>query len=106
MDITLIKNAQHQINGNERRRDQHGLIAERILICLGSARVDSLNGGRQTDGFRCGVNRVNGVAERNTRLQVEGERYGGEQALMSDGQRSNFRSEAGEGAERHLLTGR
>ena len=97
MDVAFVENSEHDINRRQRGRDQDGLVAERILVCLrraGEARLDAARqahrGGRPGDGFHR-------VSQGHARLQVE--RDGGRRAkaLMRDRQRRGGRGVAGDG---------
>ena len=49
MNITFIKDSQHQVNRNERGGDQQGFAAQRILIGLGGSGETRTNGRGQAN---------------------------------------------------------
>ena len=63
----LVKNAQHDIDGQQRSQDQQRFAGQRVLERSGRALKTSVDGGRKTDAALGVVNHLGRIAERNPR---------------------------------------
>src|SRR5207249_5488739 len=106
MDVALVQNTQHQVDGHQRGQDQDRLVGERGLERLRRTLKLSLYAGWEPD-FRLGaVDGLNCVAQRSARGNVERERDDRELPLMIDGERGRAWFEFREGSERDLASSR
>ena len=89
MDQALVQNAQHDINGEQRRPDQNRLIVERFLIGLrGAGEFAGDVGGQAHLDLRL-VDGGHGVAQRDAFRQIERKRGRRELSLMRQRNRRN-----------------
>src|SRR2546429_684662 len=102
VDVALVEDAEHDVDGDERGQGEDGLIGQRGLKRLGRALEARPNGGRQADVTFGTLDGGHRVAERDARGQIERERHRREEALMVYGQRGRAGREVGDGAERDL----
>ena len=86
MDVALIQDAEHDVDGDERGEDEQRLVGERGLERGGGAlegHVDADGEVHVRDGL---VDGVDGVADGFAVGQVEADGGGWELALMTDGE--------------------
>ena len=86
MNEALVQHAQDDVDDHQRRRDQVGLAAERVLEGLRRT-LERPDQGRRLAGLP--HSRFNGrrrIAERDTGRQIERQSNGGELALVVDRQ--------------------
>ena len=82
MDVTFIQDSQHNVNRYHGGQEQPGFISQRIAKGGGralEARGDALG---HANFAPYAFDFLNGVAEGSSRSQVEGDRGGGELALV------------------------
>src|SRR5207253_6309569 len=87
MDITLVQNPEHDVDGDERRENQPRLVRQRSLEGLGCALKTPPNTGRQADLLSSPLDRCHRVTERVARREIERERDGRELSLTTHDQR-------------------
>ena len=74
MDEALIENAEHDVDDDDRRREQQALALQRLLEDLGVALVAAAYRDRELDIALELRDLVDSRAERVARLEVEGDR--------------------------------
>ena len=80
MDEALVQYAQHDIDGDQRREDQHWLVAQRSLKRLRRALKAAANGGGQAQVVLDLLDTLDRVAERHAGRKIERDRHRGEEA--------------------------
>ena len=105
MDVVFIKNAQHDINGNQRRQDQVRLRGERRLEYLRCALKTRMNRSGHDHRAHCVLNRYDRLSECDIRRKIKSKGDRGRLALVRNGKRSHRSFVMREGAERNLLAG-
>src|SRR5262245_37829675 len=96
MNVALIENAEHNVNGGERGGNQQRRAAKRVLIGLGRPGESGVDRWRKTDLAGGRFNGIDGIAKRHPRLKVEGDRNRWKEPLVSNGK---GRCNGGERAE-------
>ena len=99
MDVAFVEDAEHEVDRGQRRGNQEGLAAERILIGLRGAGEHGLDGGRQADLAGGVLDGVDGIAQRDAGLQVERDGDRREQTLVVHGERRHGRAVMRDGAQ-------
>ena len=102
MNIALVQNSQHDIDRNERRQDQYGLVGERGQERRRSSLKGRLNGRRHVAFVLDFVYGVNRVAQRSLARQVERKGDHRKLTLMIHGEGNIGFLHVGEGRQRHL----
>ena len=102
VDEALVEDAEHHIGGEDRRQHQDALALQRVLEHLRRA----LEAGRDRAPASCDLaldllDRVDRLAEREARREVERDRHRRLLALVVDLQRSDRRHDPGHRRERH-----
>ena len=98
----LVENSQHDIHGDDRGKDQQQLIAERRLKGQRRAlEMVVMLAGMPISCSRA-PDRIDGLAERGARRQIEGDRGRGKLAEVIDLQRRRLLLHMRNGRERHL----
>ena len=87
MDVALVENAQHDVDGRQRRQHQQELIVERLLEGARRSLEGPVQGRGHADLAHRVVHELHGIAQRLAGRQVEGDGAGDEHALMVHGQR-------------------
>src|SRR5713101_4295132 len=105
MNVTLVENPEHDIHGGERGQDENPFARERILKRLRGPLEGTADAARQSYLARGRLNRVDRVAERNARREVEGNRHRGKLPLMVHGERGLVLPPAGKSIELDLIAG-
>ena len=107
VDVVLVENSQHDVDGDQRGQDQIGLGGERVLKGLRRALKTGMNRGRQRPSCaplfeprRTASPRVTFGARLKENVTA------GNWPLMGDGQRRLRGLVMREGAERNVLAGR
>src|SRR6202050_1803441 len=101
MNLALVKNTQHDIDGYERRQNQYRLVAQRRLERCRSALKRGLNTERHSDFLLGLFNRLGRFAQGSVGRQIEGQRHHRELSLMVDRQRRGLGFKGGESAKRN-----
>jgi hypothetical protein len=86
-DVALIQDAKDDVHGEQRRRDQIGLAAERGLKRLRCPLECAAERGGRFHAVDGAVDRRHRVAERRVRRQVERQGHRRELTLMADRER-------------------
>ena len=106
VDEALIKHAQHDVDGDDRREDQHHLVAERRLEGERRALEAGDHADRKAD-FGLGLlDLIDRGAERGAGRQVERDRDRRELPDMVDRERRGLFAHLGNRRERHLAGAR
>ena len=71
MDIALIEHAENDVDGDQRRTNQHRLAAQRTLECLCIALKGAYDGARHADLARGFPDCIDRLAERDARGKAE-----------------------------------
>ena len=102
VDKALVEHAQHDVHRDDRRDDQDELVAECRLKRQRRALEDGDHAGRHTDFLLGLLDRVDGLAERGARRQIE--RHGRRRKLaeMIDLQRRRLLLDLGDRRQRDL----
>ncbi len=100
MNVALVEDAEHDVDGDDRGQDEHGLVRERGLEGARRALKTSLNAERHADFLARSLDGASGVSQGRAGREVERERDRRKLPLMVDGERSRSRLEVREGAER------
>jgi len=82
MDVAFVQNAENNVNGDDRSQYQDGLIGKRPEEGGRGALECTLNAGRHVQFLLGTIHGVDGIAERRTRSEVEGNRHDRKLALM------------------------
>ena len=106
MDVVLVENSQHNVDGNQRRQDQVGLRSEGRLKHLRRALKTRMNRRRHDHRAYHVLDRGYGLSERDIRGKIKGKGYRRELALVGNGQRGHRGLVVRECAERNFLTSR
>src|SRR5436309_2109656 len=104
VDVALVEDAEHDVDGHERGEDQEWLARKRGLEGLGGALEARADARGESDLARRALDGGDGVAEGDAGGEVEGEGDGRGRALVVDGEARRRRREASDGAERPLLS--
>ena len=86
MDVAFVKNAEDQIDDEQRRRDEQRDCRQRLLKGLGVALEGRLQRSRNMKFTFGGVDRFGCRTERAARREIETDRYGRKLALVADRQ--------------------
>src|SRR5260370_10274682 len=105
MNVTFIKNSEHDIHGRERGQNKNSFACERILKRLRSSLERPANAVRQSYLARGRLDRVDRIAECDAGREVEGNRHRGKLPLMVHRERGLVLPPAGERIELSLLPG-
>src|SRR5271165_7671220 len=105
MDEALVEHAEYEVHRRDRRREQEQLVGERRLERLRRALEADGEARRQIDLGEPGPDRVNRLAERCARREVERDRGHWELLEMRDLQRRGLDREFGDRVERRLAAG-
>src|SRR4051812_41466185 len=105
VDVALVKHAEHDVDRDESREDEHRFARERLLERLRRAGVVRAHAARLTDALLHRVDGFHGVAERLPGRDVERDRYRGKLALVIDGERRGRGRLSDHGTERNRLAG-
>ena len=79
VDVALVQHAEHDVDGDERGKNQPSLVGQRGAEHRRGALKLLVNTGRQTEGGHGVVDVLGGLAERSARREVE--RDGGHREL-------------------------
>ena len=71
MNVALVKNAEHDVNGRERCQDEERLASQRCLKCLGGTGKTSMNAARHLDALLHMLSRRNGITQRHASGEIE-----------------------------------
>ena len=102
MDVTLVQNAENNVNGDHRGENQDWLVRERAEEGGRRALKRGLDAWRHVQFLLGALDGVDGVAQGGVRSQIEGKRDHGKLALVIQGQRRSARIEMRECAEGNL----
>ena len=106
MDVALVENAQHDIDGRQRRQHQQELAVERLLEGPRRSLEGPVQGRGHADLAHRVVHVLNGIAQGFAGRQVEGNGAGHEHALVVHGERRRAVLPARHRRERHQGFGR
>ncbi len=106
MDKALVEHAQHDVHRDDRREDQDQLVAERGLKRQCGALKHGDHADRHADVFLGLLDRVDRLAERGARRQVERHRRRRELPEMLDFERRRLLLDLGDRRHRHLAVHR
>ncbi len=101
MDEALIEHPEHDIDHDDRRQDQQGLVGERAAELRGAAGEGGGDRRRQADGALRLGDGVDGGAQRVVGRHVEGQGDHREAPEMADRQRRGLGVEIGDRAQQH-----
>ena len=87
MDQALVEHAEHDIHRHQGRHHEIRLGAQRLLECLQGARKFAMNGLWKAESPLQGDDLLRGLAQRDTRSQVEGNRNRWKQSRVVHGER-------------------
>src|SRR5581483_9260163 len=99
VDVALVEDAEHDVDGDERGEDEQRLVGERGLEGLGGALEARADARREPEVARRLLDGGDGLAEGDAGGEVEGERDGGELALVVHRERRRRRREMRERRE-------
>ena len=71
MNVALVKNAEHDVNGRERSEDEEWLAGQRCLKGLGGTGKTSMNGAWHPDALLHLLNLCDSVTQRHTSGEIE-----------------------------------
>src|SRR5260370_40425712 len=100
MDIALVEHAEHDIDGEQCRSNQQGLMCERLLKRPGRPLESAVDRSRHAKPGHPVVDRRRRFAERYARREIERDRRGGEQIVVIDRNRPMACAKTAEGGER------
>src|SRR5437660_3546053 len=106
MDVVLVENSQHNVDGNERRQDQVGLRSEGRFKHLRGALKTRMTRSRHDHRAYHVLNRDYGLSERDIRGKIKGKGYRRKLPLVGNCQRRHRGLVMRECAERNFLTSR
>ena len=106
VDEALIEHPEHDIHGRDRRREQEDLVRQRRLKRLRRALEADGEARRQVDLLERLADRIDRLAERRARREVERDRGHRKLFQMRDLQRRGLDREIGDRSERRLAGGR
>ena len=86
VDVALVQQTQHDVDGDQRRGDQPRLRRERIAERLRRALEGAGQRLRRADARHRLVDRIDGLSQRHARREVERQRHRRVLALVVDGQ--------------------
>ena len=89
MNVTFVKDPQHDVDGAERRQDQHRFVRQRVLEGLRGSSEAPVDARRKPDTALGRFDGRDRVAQRNARRKVERKCYGGKLSLMIHRERGN-----------------
>ena len=101
MDDAFVQDAEHDVDRDQRERDQERLARQRLLERLRRSLERTARGRRQADLQRCLVDRVDRLAERDGGREVERDRHRRELSLVVHRQRRLRLGHLRERRERH-----
>ena len=84
MDVALVEDTQHDVDGHQGRKNQIGLARQRILKGGRSSLKAGVDAGRQIDIVLGLIDGLRGLPEGNARGQVERNGHNRELALVID----------------------
>ena len=102
VDVALVEHPEHDVDGHEGRKNQQGLIAQRILKRLGRALKTALNTRGHSQLLRGRFDRRHRISQGNFRREVERNGRCGKLSLVTDGERPRGLRDAGDGTQRDL----
>ncbi len=102
VDVALVEHAQHDVDGDQRGQDQQRLVGQRGLEGGGRALEAGIDAGRHLDALLDCVHRLDRIAQRLARREVEADHRGRELALVPDGQLRAGLLPMGQHAQRNL----
>src|SRR5580698_6679258 len=82
MDVTLVENAEHDVNGDERGQNQDWLVAQRSLERSSGALKRGLHAERHSDFLLSFINCFGGFAQRSVGSEIERDGDDGELSLV------------------------
>src|SRR6266404_1307705 len=106
MNVTFIKHTQDNVDDDDGRKNQEGFAFQGGTELGGAAGESCDHGFWKSDYFFRGLDGFDSLSERCARMQIERQRYGGELALVSNGQRRCARLYGGKGVEGDGLASR
>src|SRR5262249_14806384 len=105
VDKALVEDAEYDVDHHDRRQQQPALAAQRLLKHLRRPGETGGDGRRGDQPSLHVLNAADGLAEGDTRRQVEGDGHGRKLTLMVDRQGACDLGQGRDRAERHQLTG-
>ncbi len=97
MDVAFVENAEHDVDDDERGKDEERLVLEGGLKGGGRALEGGVDAGRKLQLLVDLVDDGDGVADGLAGGEVEGNGGRGELSLVIDGERGGLFDEVGEG---------
>src|SRR5689334_9585258 len=102
MDVAFVQHAKHDVDGDQRCKDQQPLIGQGVLKRTGGPLELSLYAGGNMQLVLEAVYDIDGLTEGGSRRQVEGKRHNGKLTLVADGDRNGSEFQMAERAQGRL----
>ena len=102
MHVAFVEDAEHDVDGDERRENQPRLACERRLECPRRPLEAPADRVRHADALELRFDRPGRLRQRDADRQVERDRGGDELRLMIDAERSAGGRISGEHRQRHF----
>src|SRR5207248_10784882 len=101
VDETFVQHAEHDVDGEKRRQDEHRLALQRFLELLRRAGEARLQRRRHADFLLRALDGGHRLTQRSIRGEIEGQRHRGKLSLVAHRERRPLGGEARERGKRH-----